>query len=294
MERPDDPQKDFLPISLGDWLAAARRASVPCVGAEPIAEFERCDLLHSDMDGPHQERLLKMWRRVEIMTRTGFMQRWDCCASEDLKVHLAEGRHEWRPDFLRLTWDDPRFFEALFEYPRIMVKVWRRPWLKAEIVDGYPVEYRVFVKNGRVQGISSYYPQRPLARNDQHLDAIRGMTNRLLDTIEPPFNYWAATHDAIVPSKLVRRNPDAFDPGLLSATMDFIVARDGRVLLLEGGPAFGMGAHPCCFEGRKIEGVALRRLPKSDGPDASDIWSGCDQEVPVSDIVGAMNQEAKI
>ena len=42
-------------------------------------------------------------------------------------------------------------------------------------------------------------------------------------------------------------------------TADFVVGKDGKVLFLEGGPPYGLGAHPCCFEGRDIEGIALAK-----------------------------------
>ena len=39
------------------------------------------------------------------------------------------------------------------------------------------------------------------------------------------------------------RSPDS-----KSFTADFMRLQDGRFLYLEGGPPFGSGAHPCCFE----------------------------------------------
>lgn len=43
-------------------------------------------------------------------------------------------------------------------------------------------------------------------------------------------------------------------------TMDFVVTGTGDVIFLEAGPAHfaHWGAHPCCFEGRVVAGLALQ------------------------------------
>ncbi len=49
------------------------------------------------------------------------------------------------------------------------------------------------------------------------------------------------------------------DPDGIHFTADYLVDQTAAVLFLEGGPLHtaAWGAHPCCFEGHKIEGVAL-------------------------------------
>jgi hypothetical protein len=36
-------------------------------------------------------------------------------------------------------------------------------------------------------------------------------------------------------------------------TADFCLAPDGRLIFLEGGPPWGQGAHPCCFDPEKLK-----------------------------------------
>ena len=179
---PDDrrPEKNrtndrarFCTYCLEDWIAAAERAAVPHVPATKVAMFEREDLRHHELHGPHQQRLDKAFAEV-ARARTGdVMMRWGL-----LRHSRAESLDErptregstaprgpagarGRPPAAR----DPR------RVPRIGVPVWRRPWLGAEIVmeEGWPIEYRAFVKNGELTGISSYYVQRPLPRRDDEI-----------------------------------------------------------------------------------------------------------------------------
>ena len=160
--RPEDGAGRFCPISLGDWLALCREADVPHVPATRICDLVREDCLSFDVPGDHQERLRAAFQEMEKARLPGHMMRFDYCASLEVKISLSDGEWECRPEFCRLELDDPRAFDILFEYPRPTAPVWLRPWENTLIVDGYPVEYRAFVRDGEVLGISSYYPQRPL------------------------------------------------------------------------------------------------------------------------------------
>lgn len=121
------------------------------------------------------------------------------------------------------------------------------------VLDGYPVEFRVFVENGEVLGVASYYPQRPLPPTPE-MSALAGHCIRRSFTIlqhltqsqEAP---WMPTYEG------------KFEDGKVSATLDFIVTTEGKALFLEAGPPFGAGAHPCAFIDRPIKGVALEMAP---------------------------------
>ena len=110
--------------------------------------------------------------------------------------------------------------------------------MRARILDGYPVEYRVFVEADEIIGVSSYYPQRPLPDSPEvreDVAACLAETAKLIAALPTPLEYpgW--------PER-------PLSPDSRSFTADFMRLEDGRFLYLEGGPPFGAGAHPCCFE----------------------------------------------
>ena len=200
------------------------------------------------------------------------MLRWDCCASGNLKLALSEGTPltEIPPRVRNALPIDMRLLDILVDWPRIELPVLKRPWLTNPlVVDGYPVEYRAFVEDGEIAGISSYYPQRPLRRNDRELAAVRKMTEALIATVETPFE-WLKSADADLRTSEVihgmagklKNAPTPkkprIDPNGIHFSADFIATNSPEgVLFLEGGPPHFMGAHPCCFEPGKVRGIAL-------------------------------------
>ena len=55
------------------------------------------------------------------------------------------------------------------------------------MMDGYPVEYRAYVEDGKLLGISNYYPQRPLPHVPEHIKAVSEMTQRFIAAAPTPF-----------------------------------------------------------------------------------------------------------
>ena len=243
-QAPEEAGGRFCPVSLGDWLELCRKAGVPHVPAEQVAEFMLEDIMKFDTPGEHQERLGHMRKRLEEARLQAHMVRLDCCASIEIKYRLSQGEWEWRPEFGDVILDDPRAFDILMEYPRPRVPVWRRPWADALVLNRYPVEYRAFVRDGKLQGISNYYPQRTLEEFPEHLQRVGEMAQALAEAVSTPFQW------------LLTPMPEGLDPAGVHFTADFI-AVSGKVLFLEGGPPHEMGAHPCCFPAGEINGVAL-------------------------------------
>ncbi|MCE5224392.1 MAG: cell division cycle 123 family protein, partial [Porphyromonadaceae bacterium] len=104
-----------------------------------------------------------------------------------------------------------------------------RPWVKAKYENRYPVEFRVFVQDGEILGVSNYYPQMNLSEEyTQYAEESIEITKKLLGTT-PSF------------------------------TADYILTENYELLYLEGGPPHLMcgGAHMCCFKPGEISGVAL-------------------------------------
>lgn len=232
----------FCAYSLGDWLNAASIANVPAVPAVLAAIVLTRDALRFDIDGPHQNALRATWEMLAATKQPNWMRRFDPCSGLDLKTKMANGETGWSEECNSLYIDDMRVFDILMEYPRPVLPIWERPWVKPIVVDSYPVEYRAFVLDGALAGISSYYPQRPLPRFQVHLDKVAEYVDKLVEVIKPPF-LW--------PSEHMNKIGVAF-------TVDFMAMGDGSVVLLEGGPPVQYGAHPCCFTEKDQYGVALQ------------------------------------
>ena len=244
-----DATSRFCPLSLEDWINVVKQSEVPYVSAELITELNRWDCLMFESEGEHQHRLYNAFQTIQQSARSNHMIRYDFCSSSEVKYKLSVGFYKWIESFNYLIIDDPRSFDLLFEYPRERIPVWRRPWIDAKILDNYPVEYRVFICDGKIQGISNYYLQRPLPCNENHLNKIKEYTNIIIDNISTPF-LWN-----IVPyiDSFGQHN----DILGCHCTVDYIVDKNDNVLFLEGGPPHELGAHPCCFKPYQINGIAL-------------------------------------
>ena len=242
----DHPAR-FCPVSLGDWIKLCQQHGVPHVPAEQVARVIREDCLYFETPGEHQQRLSDQWQKMEEAQLDRHMLRMDFASTLEIKISLSKGETAFRPEFGHIQLDDPRLFDLMMEYPRDSIPVWRRPWIDAMLQDGYPVEYRAFVRDGTLQGISSYYPQRPLPQFYSHQITVRHMTRTLAYHATPPF-LWNSTH---------RLHNTDLDLAGVHFTADFIVNQDNKVLFLEGGPPHELGAHMCCFRPGEIGGIAL-------------------------------------
>ena len=219
------------------------------VPANFVTAIRRWEYIHCFDQGAHQERLDAKLNKASENAGSGTMLRFDCCSGLDTKIRLSEGDASWSPDLQLLYADDPRAYEIIFEFPREHIPVWKRPWLETMTIDGYPVEYRAFVNDDRLVGISNYYPQRPLPLIEEHIEAAHEYVSRLMKHTPTPF-LWNR-------SNMQHSFAKAFDFSRRHFTADFLVTKDNKVLFLEGGPPHQMGAAPCCFPAGQTEGLAL-------------------------------------
>lgn len=244
----DDPrnawvnQQGFNVFAIGDWLDLCRKAAIPHVPAEKVATVDMDTLLQWDVLPEDDPALGPFFDAIEAASKQPHtMLRWDACAPEVVKARLSQGQAEWDPKILDwFTIDDARTCDILYAYPGRTASVWRRPWVVAKRIADYPVEYRVYVHEGRIRGVSNYYPQRPLAAGGEPFDGVQAdvrqavrYARRLAEALPAP----------------IRFGPDAgrFAPDSVSFTADFMHPDTGGLVFVEGGPPFGAGAHPCCF-----------------------------------------------
>ena len=260
-------KRPFCPFALTDWIKAARQSGVPHIPARKVATVETIELFQWDTDGPHQQRLFNAFRGLERQLKPGEMARWDCCASLDLKHAMATRGAADATERGRLNIDDPRLLDILADWPRTRMPILVRPWIELAVQDGWPREYRVYVSDGKIDGISSYYPQRPLSRNHHELQEVRNGAEQLIGAVEPGFEWHKSRFDPRNPPMGSRdgTNPAAGrDPEGKHFTVDFGIAEGGGALLIEGGPPVFLGGHPCCFDSKNIEGIALEPRPGAE------------------------------
>ena len=257
-----DETRQFCPISLLEWLEVSARADVPAVEGKAISSVRTRDFEYWDQIGsPEQVRLNEGLVQACELAEKNTMVRYDCCSGDAIKIGLSRGEWKWQQEYAYPEVDSDRLLTIIGDFPREELAIVQRPWVPQMIVENYPVEYRVFVRDGEVVGISNYYPQRELPRYDEHLALVRRYTDALIAELQGPF-LW---HSGMV----FAMGKDKLDLDGIHFTVDYIVDENGEVLFLEGGPPAELGAHPCCFAGDEIEGVALkdRAAPR----DVSDI-----------------------
>ena len=229
-------QQGFNIVSLRAWLELIQALEIPHVGARHVATVPIEDLIKFDVRDRDHSALDAFFAAAEAAgAEDRMLLRWDCCASLDVKADMAHAGGDWEPNWNKyFTIDDPRAFDIIYEYPGQDMHLWVRPWLEARRIDGFPLEYRVYVEDAKVVGVSSYYPQRPVPATPDvlgHIEHSIAATERIIELLPLPLALpWGTDRSA----------------DCKSFTSDFMVLEDDTVVWLEAGPALGL-AHPCCF-----------------------------------------------
>ena len=234
-------QQGFNVVSLEHWLNLCCIAYIPYVPAVKIASVDIDELLPC-IDIPDEERsdeVKNFWRVVSAHKGTkGKMLRWDCCSPLSIKAELDEGNYSWSETFDQgFHIADDRAYDLIYEYPGHKMSVWQRPWIQAEIIDRYPVEYRVFVEDAQIVGISNYYVQRDLEWTEE----VQADVGRCVVLTQPLIMHIGSS------IRFPGWSYKDFSSDSKSFTADFIKTQSGELLFLEGGPPWGANAHPCCF-----------------------------------------------
>lgn len=241
----------FNPLSLSHWIELCRVAGVPFVPAEEIARIGTMTALAFDEKESKAEceEFEAAVQREMAWRGPGWMVRWSCCSCAEVKYRLGTGKYEWSDELVKLFFiGDVRAYDLIYDFPEETIAAYARPWIKALIMDSYPVEYRVFVDHNKISGISNYYPQRALPNCSEMLGDIFeciAETRKLLNHQRKKLNcpplekHWDVTQN--------------------HWTVDFIKAEAGEILFLEGGPPHtpNGGAHMCCFRPNEVTGIAL-------------------------------------
>ena len=284
---------------------------------QEIADFTKAEPSNETIDRAELgERLASAMDQVP----EGWMVRSHVCGGDNLKTlggcggtqlslpqvrlgpHLEIGPGWYRVGNRRVVdTKDRRTMELYVRNDTVPIAYLARPWVVAsrwmkgrdphragtplDMPGEWPAEWRVFVRDGKVVGVSAYYPWAGTVDAISARMAIKAgeLGQRIVDQ---------AIADGLMPramdNVLARLNP-TFDRALNSqgmyensfdCTLDFIESNEhgaiDGLLLLEAGPGCGMlgGGHPCGFAGDMVEaefegqpmnympcvGVALRHM----------------------------------
>lgn len=259
----------FNPYNLMHWISLCERASVPHVPARVVANAKVDDIVNYDNEAGNTPEARAFWDAVQKHISRGRpldappeMLRWSCCSCAVVKERLGNGEPGWHDDLLDFRIDDFRAFDLVADYNEERIDAIARPWWRFAIHRGYPVEFRVFVEDDTVKGVSNYYPQRSLLRSyesdnfERFAARAAELAGILIENQTTPINCPLAERHGL-------------DTKLNCWTADFALKADWRrepkeaLVFLEGGPGHFPtgGAHGCCFAPLDISGIAMAIRP---------------------------------
>ena len=236
------------------WCALAERANIPFIPVELVAtlSIEAVELL---IDNKHHELSpadALALATAEAYADAGGFWRTEFCAGSQVKYTMSEGLD--LPAILPFHLDDERIVDMHWAQPNL--RLIGRPRLTPVRVNGYPVEFRVFHGGEAQDGAASfYYPQAGEFLITPELHAAMDQAIA-----------WAGILAALrTELGLIPWLPEGGGPAI-GSTIDFMLTEERGLVLVDAGPGFGYGAHPCCFidspvAGRRwqlAEGVKLR------------------------------------
>ncbi|NDV52870.1 hypothetical protein [Salipiger sp. PrR003] len=259
----------FNLLSIESWLAVANLAGVPYIRAHMLDAFPSERFWEALDNEPEASAAFDTFHdRVVSLLQDTEMLRMEHVTPAEVKSVMSQGQAMTQGLFediegkrIFFLFED-RFLSTFRDTGEDMVRAYARPIETPRKIAGsfrgeegsWPAEFRVFVENGKIVGISNYYVQvamdpeeyAPLAK------AAVDHAQRILNTMEE-FRIGVGSY-ALCPDMPEDGAELSDRPSWMPATwghqdftMDFMVLADGTVTFLEGGPAGMAAADPCCF-----------------------------------------------
>lgn len=229
------------------WNRIAELAGVPHIPATPVANL-RMSTVEAMADGDEPAGLapdqLEEIERAEAYANGGGFWRTEICAGEEVKHLMGSGRD--LPDVLPIRMDDLRIYEMHNGMPSVTIV--GRPRLTPVRHAGYPVEFRVFHGcEAETGAVSWYYPQAGAFAPTPALEVA--MTQAAA--------WGRALHELRARLGLVAWLPELGGPSAsIGSSIDFMLTEERGLVMVDAGPGYGAGAHPCCFIDRPVAGRA--------------------------------------
>jgi len=232
------------------WARLAEMAGVPHIPATPIASLDIATVM-AMADGDETAQLAdgqmdEIAKAVAYANGGGYW-RTEICAGEEVKYLMGSG--QGLPDVLPIRMDDLRIYEMHMGMPSVTIV--GRPRLTPVRHAGYPVEFRVF--NGcqadEDGAVSWYYPQAGTFETTPQLEAA--MTQAA--------EWGVKLHGLRERMGLLPWIPErGAETDRIGSTIDFMLTEEMGLVMVDAGPGYGAGAHPCCFIDRPVAGRAWR------------------------------------
>jgi hypothetical protein len=206
-----------------------------------IVPYERCHTIEfRKLEYPSKEII--DW--CDGLQELNYIWRFDHCAPMGLKDFSSKYRY-CDTKVPHLPYEiDMRSMDIAAELQYKYINLVKREWLNAYIIEGFPVEFRVYILDTEetthtpVISISNYYPQRPIVLGSDRSDWYNACF--YIDVIEQITQALYRNHGSILPKK---------------CTLDFIIDEaSNEPKLLEINPPFTPtgGSHPTCFNPAKL------------------------------------------
>ena len=230
------------------WARLAEIAGIPSIPATVVATLDMATV--DEMANGELTDAVGEGQRAEIAKAVAYADaggywRTEICAGDEVKYQMAIGAD--LPAVLPIRMDDCRIYEMHFGMPSVTIV--GRPRLTPVRHAGYPVEFRVF--NGcqaeEDGAVSWYYPQAGAFEPTPELEAAMTLAaewGRRLHALRDQLG-------------LVAWLPDRGEPSdRIGSTIDFMLTEEMGLVMVDAGPGYGAGAHPCCFTDQPVEGRA--------------------------------------
>lgn len=264
----------FDVMSLGNWLTIAAASGIPFIPARLLGSPRSLALFSDGMGNPRPDHYRVELEQLDEAIQSiadNEMLRFDHCGSGALKSRISKGQPEIAGDARGVIRGHngqldhilcERLVESFLNSISNYMPVWARPIVKPKVQPGWdfhtghsgmwPCEWRVYVREGRITGVSNYYPQSAASEDD-------------LKYAKVAFAYVQKLIEAMDVLKIYPHHPRyvaEFEPETASFSADFICTEDNNLVFIEGGPAHiynpPFGGSPCCFNPHDgINGVAL-------------------------------------
>ena len=265
---------------LSDWIPIWDHLGlsyIPCLSTDQNLGISAQSYLSSEDGGESMTEFISLMSGLNSARKRGEFScdviRWDCCSGYSLKSFMERANGDLvvasqncDSYIHRLSGpDDDERASSIFgdvyaqKGPDFYVRIYKRPIVPMMKIEGYPVEFRVFVEKSQVVGVSSYYPHRPLP--NEYRNAARKVAEMTLPMCEYQADFSA----------------------------DWGITRNHEYILIECGPPHDRigGAHPCCFlsDPTNIRGVALQPVDLSRVPmrvrERYGLFSGIEPQPPL-------------